>query len=473
MDTTQVLFQSGSNAFGQCVAPCLSTQYLDANATCQTLDCTLLLNCYGNGACVANTTTHLPACACVSSFTGSTCSVPHNCPVLNNCTGKGTCAFNTVTESLFCQCNVGWTGNNCSTQVSYATSLLQGPEVGGSLVNITSSVGFTLSDDVTCTFGRTAVTGLIVPPLAYCIVLPYYSYLVIIPFAVLINGTSVLSPTSKFTYTSSNKFPYSQTMMGSFLSTQGNVTINYTNTDVHLLGNRQVQVYLYQWIFDPFDYNIPNPVLTDLGLIGSANNTGTMIVIIPQSFDWDNVLYVISVQSGILVSNYYAAVITSSYSASSQCNYFGGNAISTFNAGGPFQACPSPGYTSTVFDACAAVIMEPLMQSSQTCTADPDTDDICLYPSATRNTWEQLWEPFKPSLSKGPVVQYFAATQLPKIFCCGPTSSKNNDIPSMSEYLHREPTLGDFFLHQEVLRRIHHASLRPWPCLWNDPLPHP
>ena len=245
MDTTQVLFQSGSNAFGQCVAPCLSTQYLYANATCQTLDCTLLLNCYGNGACVANTTTHLPACACVSSFTGSTCSVPRNCPVLNNCTGKGTCAFNTVTESLFCQCNVGWTGNNCSTQVSYATSLLQGPEVGGSLVNITSSVGFTLSDDVTCTFGRTAVTGLIVPPLAYCIVLPYYSYLVIIPFAVLINGTSVLSPTSKFTYTSSNKFPYSQTMMGSFLSTQGNVTINYTNTDVHLLGNRQVQVYLY------------------------------------------------------------------------------------------------------------------------------------------------------------------------------------------------------------------------------------
>ena len=483
VNSSQVLFQSGSNAFGICVAPCLSPQYLDTNATCQTLDCTSLSDCNGQGTCFPNTTTHLPACACNSTATGPDCSLQYTCsdPDLNYCSGNGTCALNSVTGSLYCQCNVGWTGNNCSTQVSYATSTLWGSEVGGNLVTITSSVGFTLSDNVTCTFGGAAVTGLVVPPGAYCIVPPYYSYLVIIPFALLVNGTSMLSPTSKFTYTYSGQLPaeYEQpASYSSFFLQSTTFEIDYQDTSVYYSGNRQVQVYLYQWNFDPFDINVPNPVLVDLGVIASGQNNGIIRVNISQPFSWNTALYIVSVRSGLNVSNGYASFFETADSAT-QCTYFGDNAISTFNAGGPFQACPSPGYTSTVFPACSSVVMEPAMESSQTCVADPDTDDVCLYPNgnwnswSTTTTWYQLWEPFKPSLSKGPVVQYFAATQLPKFFCCGPTSSKNNDIPSMSEYLHREPTLGDFFLHQEVLRRIHHASLRPWPCLWNDPLPHP
>jgi len=427
VNSSQVLFQSGSNAYGQCVAPCTSTQYRNSNGNCQNLDCSPFNYCNGNGACVENTTSQVSVCACLSPFTGSNCSIPLSCPTLNNCGGNGTCSFNTVTDSLYCQCHPGWIGNNCSTAVAYATSALVATEVGGTQITITSSANFTVWDNVACTLGGHSVTGFIVPPLAYCNLPPYFTYLVLAPFTVLVNGTTKI--TSRMDMLNSNLIPYSTAMMNSLMWTTGTArTISYKTTNVFSLGSSTVSVRLYQWIFDPYNINAPTPVLMDLGVIATGPNNGTISVTISEPFNWTTTLYVLSLQSGIYASNQYAALNSST--AAAQCTYFAENGINIENSGWPFAACPSPGYTSTVFDACAAVIMEPLMQSSQTCTADPDTDDICLYPSATPNTWEQLWEPYKPSNFQGTVVQYFASVTLPKLFCCEPTSTKNSNIPS-------------------------------------------
>ena len=415
-NAAQSLFQFGSNPYGQCVSPCLSTQFRGSSGTCQNLDCSSFNNCTENGVCYGNTTSQLSACSCFSSFTGSNCSIPLSCPTLSNCNGHGACSFNTVTESLFCQCNVVWTGPQCTTQVSYATSTLSGPEVGGSLITITSSASFTMWDNVTCAFGGTAVTGFIVSPVAYCIAPPHFSYSVNVPFVLLVNGTSKLSSTSKFSYTYSNQLLTTYQPLSSFFWPNPTTGISYTHTSVYSSGSDNVQVHLYQWSFDPFDINVPNPVLVDLGVIASGPNIGTISVDLTQpSFLWTTVLYVLSLQSGLSVENQYLVLTPSDFGK--ECAYFGENVISVLNSGGFAQSCPSPGYTSYLFETCSSLVMEPVIEPfNAPCVADPDFQDICLYPYATPDTWYQLWEPFKFSLSEGPVVQYFSATQLPSSF---------------------------------------------------------
>jgi len=137
------------------------------------------------------------------------------------------------------------------------------------LITVTSSANFTMWDNVTCIFGGNSVTGVIVPPLAYCTVPPYYTYLVFQPFTLLVNGTSKI--TSRLLYSYSNMLPTSSTQLSSFLWTTGTArTINYNTTNVFSLGNSTVAVHLYQWNFDPFDINVPTPVLVDLGVITSC-----------------------------------------------------------------------------------------------------------------------------------------------------------------------------------------------------------
>jgi len=337
-----------------------------------------------------------------------------SCSAFNQCSWHGTCAYNSVTNAVYCECAVGWSGASCSIQV-YATSTLSATEIGGSLITITSIFNFTMWDNVTCIFGGASVTGFIVPPLAYCTVPPYYTYLVFQPFTLLVNGTSKI--TSRLLYSYSNMLPTSSTQLSSFLWTTGTArTINYNTTNVFSLGNSTVAVHLYQWNFDPFDINVPTPVLVDLGVITSGPNNDTISVTIPQPFAWTTALYVLSLQSGYYTYNQYVALNSST--AAAQCTDFGENVIDVRNSGGFAQSCPSDPNSPIEFAACSLVVSEPPIEKPQTCLADPDTEDICLYPSMTPNTWYQLWEPFKFSLSEGPVVQYFASTQLPKVFCC-------------------------------------------------------
>ena len=115
---------------------------------------------------------------------------------------------------------------------------------------------------------------------------------------------------------------------------------DYTLTTPYTKGGESIVAELYSWSWGPYDYQSPSssPSLNYLGVIATAQNTGTVSLTLNASnFDWTQALYVLSLTSGLYTYREYVVVEESTFSAHTQCQYWQKNVLPNES---PFQSCP-------------------------------------------------------------------------------------------------------------------------------------
>ena len=260
-------------------------------------------------------------------------------------------------------------------------------------------------------------------PNAYCQTPPYHSYSVSVNFVV--NGVSI--SLGQFTYKSSNGLPTSTSALSGLVWTVGKArSLSYfaTAPKVANSGVSTVVVELYSWSWNPYDYQSTFSSLNYLGVITppSTPNTGTVSLTlnVTSRFDWTQALYIISLTSGFNTYREYAVIEESTFSAHTQCQYWQNNALPNQS---PFQSCPLSN-SLFAYTPCTGAQQYPNFIPNDYCYQGNNVPQACYYSRYNQNPLQlDLWLPYLPTPSLGPVVQYFVSTQFPQILCCSSGST--------------------------------------------------
>jgi len=309
------LVRVGNNPQGRCLPSCEEGQYRDNNGNCQEPDCHALNGCSQRGKCVFDG--ERSVCDCEPQFSGNDCSVPRSCPSLNECNGQGTCSLNAITGELYCRCNFPWEGLTCTIKSDLNCKPKEVSEIGGERVLIYYS-GFSISDQVRCTFDETEVEGQVIEEneelVALCFSPPQFKSLVDIPLYLSVNGGE-RHFVRMIALHYSGKLPVGHKDLDYFrLEIGEKYQLKYLWTDAFWDSAERATLELMRWRWDPYLPFPQDPVLESLGVIAEGENDGKLPFQLPEdlNFEWETALYILSLRAGTHSLRLYAHLTSTS-----------------------------------------------------------------------------------------------------------------------------------------------------------------